>query len=202
MLLYFFLTIFLVKYLCVFSDKHAIAYRAISILPAVMKQQSESTGCKRHHSSLSQDFRPEIGMPEVTSSEDFSMSSITSLVTIHRIDKPWKRDLLSFCQQYENDLPTLPYWHMKLITDSAWIQHTQNEIPESISETVKLTNPISFPNSHTVCKILGVISITSCTCGRSAISIRILKTYLGSTMTQDRLNGLATLHTQRDICLI
>ena len=100
-----------------FSDKHAIAYIAISIIPAVMKQQSESTGCKRHHSSLSQDFRLEIGMPEVTSSEDFSMSSITSLVKIQRIDKPWKSDLLSFCQQYEHDLPTLPYWHMKLITD-------------------------------------------------------------------------------------
>ena len=179
-----------------FSDKHAIAYRAISIIPAVMKHQSDSTGSKRHHSSLSQDLQPEIGMPEVTSSENFSMSSITSLVKIQRIDKPWKRDLLSFCQQYENDLPDPSLLSHEVDNwDSAWNQCTPNDLPESISETLKLTNPISFPSIYTVLKILGVLPITSCTCERSASSIRILKTYLRSTMTQDRLNGLATLYT-------
>ena len=167
-----------------------------------MKQQSDSTGSKRHHSSLSQDLQPEIGLPEVTSSEDFSMSSITSLDKIQRIDKSWKRDLLSFCQQCENDLPDPSLLSHEVDNwDSAWNQCTQNELQESISETLKLTNPISFSNIYTVLKILGVLLITSCTCERSASSIRILKTYLRSTMTQDRLNGLATLYTQKYIKL-
>ena len=103
---------------------------------------------------------------------------------------------------YENDLPDPSLLSHEVDNwDSAWNQCTQNELPESISETLKLTNPISFSNIYTVLKILGVLLITSCTCERSASSIRILKTYLRSTMTQDRLNGLATLYTQKDIKL-
>ena len=40
---------------------------------------------------------------------------------------------------------------------------------------------------------------TSCTCERSASSLWIIKTYLRSTMSQERLNSLASLYTQKDI---
>ena len=75
----------------------------------------------------------------------------------------------------------------------------EDKVPQNIAETIQKVNPVSFPDIHTVLKILAVLPVTSCTCERSASSIRLLKAYLRSTMTQERLNGLATLYTQRDI---
>ena len=46
---------------------------------------------------------------------------------------------------------------------------------------------------------MAVLPITSCTCERSASSVRLLKTYLRSTMSQERLNGLVTIYTHKDI---
>ena len=46
---------------------------------------------------------------------------------------------------------------------------------------------------------MAVLPITSCTCERSASSVRLLKTYLRSTMSQERLNGLVTIYTHNDM---
>ncbi len=83
--------------------------------------------------------------------------------------------------------------------ESKWANLENESIPSRISDTIKVTNPISFPNISTALKILAVLPVTSCTCERSASSIRLLKTYLQSTMSQERLNGLASLFTHRDI---
>lgn len=52
-------------------------------------------------------------------------------------------------------------------------------------------------------RILGTIPVTSCECERAVSSLRRLKTYLRSTMTENRLTGLAMMHIhyQRDIDL-
>ena len=83
--------------------------------------------------------------------------------------------------------------------ESKWANLENESIPSSISDTIRVTNPISFPNISTALKILAILPVTSCTCERSASSIRLLKTYLRGTMSQERLNGLASLFTHRDI---
>ena len=57
----------------------------------------------------------------------------------------------------------------------------------------------TFPNIYCALCILGTVPLTACQCKRSVSSLRRLKTYLRSTMAQDRLNGLAVLHTHRNI---
>ena len=49
--------------------------------------------------------------------------------------------------------------------------------------------------------ILGTMSVTSCTCERSFSSMKLLKTYLRTTMTNNRLNALALLYVHPDIHL-
>jgi len=56
-----------------------------------------------------------------------------------------------------------------------------------ISELVKLV------------KIVLCMPVTSCTCERSFSSLRRLKNYLRTTMTQERLNHLAILNTHSEI---
>ena len=82
--------------------------------------------------------------------------------------------------------------------ESAWIDVPDDQLPKNISDTLKMTNKISFPNIYACLKILAVLPVTSCTCERSASSVRLLKTYLRSRMTLERLNGLATTYTHRD----
>ena len=55
-----------------------------------------------------------------------------------------------------------------------------------------------IPELSKVIKILAVIPATSCSSERSFSSLRRLKTYLRSTMTQVRLTNLAILHIERE----
>ena len=58
---------------------------------------------------------------------------------------------------------------------------------------------LTFPNILCCLQLLGTLPVTTCECERSVSSLRILKTYLRSTMGQDRLNGLAIMHAHQDI---
>ena len=53
---------------------------------------------------------------------------------------------------------------------------------------------ILYPNITAAMTVLAVIPITMCECERSVSTLRILKTYIRTTMGQDRLNGLALMH--------
>ena len=56
-----------------------------------------------------------------------------------------------------------------------------------------------IPEFVKLVKILLCMPVTSCTCERSFSCLRRLKTYLRSTMSQERLNHLAILNCHRDI---
>lgn len=55
------------------------------------------------------------------------------------------------------------------------------------------------PNIETLCKIACTLAVTSAECERSISRLRYLKTYLRSTMTKERLNGLALFCTLTEI---
>ena len=59
----------------------------------------------------------------------------------------------------------------------------------------------TFPNIYAALRILATIPVTSCECERAVSVLRRLKTYLRSTMLQDRLNGLSLMTVHRDIAL-
>ena len=81
------------------------------------------------------------------------------------------------------------------------MEKTYRCVPDRISTTLKVCKPmeLSYPNLHCCLKILGTIPVTTCECERSISSLRRLKTYLRSTMGEERLNGLAAMHVHKDI---
>ena len=171
-----------------FSERNCIAFKAISLLPSIMNEQYKGAsiaGVKRTHDDALEKRKEVLD---------------DAKVLIQRVDKPWKEDLLNFCIQYQQDMPNIATLSHEVDNwESKWANLENESIPSSISDTIRVTNPISFPNISTALKILAVLPVTSCTCERSASSIRLLKTYLRSTMSQERLNGLASLFTHRDI---
>ena len=77
----------------------------------------------------------------------------------------------------------------------------KNNLPDSVSVTLKRVDSLASPNIHLALKLLGALPITTCECERSFSSLRIVKTWDGSTMTNARLNGLALLFIHREIDL-
>lgn len=55
-----------------------------------------------------------------------------------------------------------------------------------------------FPQVLTLLRLLFVIPATSATSERSFSALRLVKTYLRSTMKQERLNNLMIIHIHRD----
>ena len=83
-----------------------------------------------------------------------------------------------------------------------WEQHWKNSkaaLPDSVSETLKRINFPCFPIIKTALRILGTVPVTSCACERSFPSMKLLKTYSRSNMTNDRLNAFATLNVHLDL---
>ena len=56
-----------------------------------------------------------------------------------------------------------------------------------------------YPNIHTLLKIFVTLPVTVSTAERSFSTLRRIKTYLRSTMGENRLNGLANLNIHREI---
>ena len=70
----------------------------------------------------------------------------------------------------------------------------QKGVPSNISTTLIETTPEFSPNIFSLLTTLAVLPITSCEAERCISCLQRLKTYLRSSMGQDRLTGLALLH--------
>ena len=66
-------------------------------------------------------------------------------------------------------------------------------LPDTVETTMQHTMTTMYPNIFIVLSLLGVIPVTTCSCERCISVLRRLKTYLRSTITQNRFNDLAVL---------
>lgn len=83
--------------------------------------------------------------------------------------------------------------------ETYWSKTHRGAIPSTLSETLKMTLPMkgSFPNIYASLRVLATVPVTSCECERAISVLRRLKTYLRSTMSEGRLNGLALMSIHR-----
>ena len=84
---------------------------------------------------------------------------------------------------------------------SLWEHHWKNsvkELPENGSSTLKQITFPSFPIIKRALRIWGTMPVTSYTCERLFSSMKLLKTYLRTTITNNRLNALALLYAHPD----
>ena len=109
----------------------------------------------------------------------------------------WREDFHTFCTMYEQDLPSP---HSLDAEMDLWQRKWQDAeiLPTTANDTMAHVNRDMFVNIYTALVLLQVVPVTSCECERSVSRLRRLKTYMRSTMGQDRLNGLALMHTHYD----
>ena len=80
-----------------------------------------------------------------------------------------------------------------------WKQCSSN-VPTRIVDTLQQCDDIEFPNISVLLKLALTLPITSCESERSFSQLKLIKTYLRSTMTDTRLNGLAIMKINRKQC--
>ena len=78
--------------------------------------------------------------------------------------------------------------------------------PEIMSQPLKvlsflhdMKSAVDFPNFWTALRILLTIPVTVASGERSFSKLKLIKTYLRSTMSQERLNGLAILSIENEV---
>ena len=123
-------------------------------------------------------------------------------IEIQRLDQQWKEDFKKFCSVYSCDFPNINNISSEVdMWETYWFDYDHQKLPDTIEKTLSKVDPLTFLNIYTALKILAVFPVTSCSGERSASILRQLKTYMQSTMSQNRLNRLALIYSHRNMDL-
>lgn len=79
-----------------------------------------------------------------------------------------------------------------------WKLVPQSERPTTVTESLKSCDISIYPNIAVLLRIFATIPVSNSTAERSFSELRLLKSYLRSTMMEDRLNGLALMAIHKD----
>ena len=71
-----------------------------------------------------------------------------------------------------------------------WADHSNTELPTTISDTIQAMNAWQFPSIHAVLHVLLLLPVTSAEVERAHSAFRLIKTSLHSRMGEERLNAL------------
>ena len=80
-----------------------------------------------------------------------------------------------------------------------WKGQTAQPCPSTVAASLQHCNRNFFPNIHVLLRLLATLPVTTAECERSISGLKLLKTSLRSTMTNQRLNGLALMRLHRNI---
>ena len=105
----------------------------------------------------------------------------------------WRKKFEGNLHKIWDDLPEPRYINTELkMWEEYWLQ-ADGVPPATLADLLPRIDKLAFPNIFTAMQILATLPLATCTCGRSISALRRPKTYLRSTMTQERLTGLALI---------
>ena len=112
----------------------------------------------------------------------------------------WKTEFMKFMSAYKEDMPNFRTIHAELdLRETSRKNGFENAEYDNITDTLQNCNELAFPNIYVALKILAAVPVTTCECERSVSALRRMKTWLRTTMSNERLNGLAMVHINNDI---
>ena len=97
-------------------------------------------------------------------------------------------------QYYKEDLPNPSSLDTELHLWKCKWRSFSRPLPDTPGDALMFASESMFPNIHQLLRLVCTIPVTSCECERSVSVLRRLKTYLRSSMGQDRLSGLALMY--------
>ena len=83
-----------------------------------------------------------------------------------------------------------------------WLRREPQERPRTVLHALSEARTSgSFPAISTLLQIFATLPVTTASSERSFSALKMLKSYLRATMTQQRMNGLSMLHVHKDLPL-
>ncbi|XP_057292636.1 52 kDa repressor of the inhibitor of the protein kinase-like [Hydractinia symbiolongicarpus] len=133
----------------------------------------------------------------------FSIMPTTILSDEGRVlvgDQPtWKVEFSKFIPRYRDDIPALSNLYAQLdMWKVKWRTFT-GVLPTTLQGLLKHTDKLLFPSIHEAIRILATIPVTTCTCERSILGLRRVKTWMRNTITKERSNSLCVIMFNRDV---
>uniref|UniRef100_A0A667WQR9 TTF-type domain-containing protein n=1 Tax=Myripristis murdjan TaxID=586833 RepID=A0A667WQR9_9TELE len=102
---------------------------------------------------------------------------------------------------YKEDLPQPDAAEQEI---HRWKHHFKKytgPLPETAKETLQNIDMGFYPNIQCILCIYLTLPVTTCSCERSFSALRRLKTWLRSSMGNERLSGLALIHVHRTMAV-
>ena len=103
---------------------------------------------------------------------------------------------------YREDLPNADLVGEEFhLWQSKWLSLPKQDRPQMLSKSMEHCSQVSLPNIYTLLKLFATLALSSCSCERSAYTLRRLNSYLRCSQTEERLSALALVHCnyQEDI---
>jgi len=95
----------------------------------------------------------------------------------------------------ENNTHTTHHWSRKWKMS----KERSQELPDCALQAMMECDKDVYPNINTLLQILCSLPVSVATAERSFSTLRIVKDWMRSTMTENRLNGLALMYAHREI---
>ena len=100
-------------------------------------------------------------------------------------------------KMYGQDMPSSGSFKEELaVWKQKWKDVAPDDLPHTLTDALKHADKLLFPNIHCLIRIMCTLPVTSCECERTISVLRRLKTYMRANIGQERLTGLALLHTK------
>ena len=129
------------------------------------------------------------------------LSLLPSECSKHEVEDNIPLALAQAVDFYQGDLPQPSVFSMEYrVWIRTWKNKDTNELPCNLVDVLEACDATSFPNIHQLLTIALTLPITSCESERSFSQLKLIKTSRWSTMTSDRLSGLAMMKINREQC--
>lgn len=143
--------------------------------------------------------------PDVLSCFDLPLLLPCNLTAIPEADLKQKAELLvkhfHALLPYDVELSEklllgeLTLWRQKWLAK----ENESHQLPQSSFDVLKSCDNEVYPVIHTLLSVLTTLPVSNASAERSFSALRRLKSWLRTTMSQNRLTGLALMHVHRDV---
>ena len=123
------------------------------------------------------------------------MASLQGLLPVNITPASSMKDIEEAIAFYARDLPNDSMVDEEFhVWKTKWLAVLSKDRPRTLSACMKNCCRQTLPNIFTLLQLFATLPMTSCSCERSASSLRRLNNYMRCTQTEDRLSALGLIH--------
>ncbi|CAH1395522.1 unnamed protein product [Nezara viridula] len=132
------------------------------------------------------------------SSTNIDLTKLFSLIPAFVKPAKYDEEIVNVAERYCEESSAFQLYNEIAMCREHWTQQKEKPPSKAIDA---LCDPSArfYPNIRKLLHLLCILPVTSCTRERSFSSLKLIKTYLRSTMRENRLSGLALMNIHKNV---